>query len=643
MTMTPAEAFKLSRDFVTKRMAAGARADIAGDLESKGWRHFLTTLFPFWFGEEFSEDHCKFWEHYWNVLQKIKNKQPVSHEDLCMIVIWGRGSGKSSVVECARIMRGAILNGGYSLMFSETDDQSIEHLGNARILIEHPESRLVEFYPGMAIAENADSLKGMRTADRAEMFVCRNGYICRAKGLASKMRGLRVGVLRPDDLCGDDIDDVGDSLVVSLNKLRLITASILPVQARQNVTITLAQNLISEHSVVNQIYTGKSDALAARTVFGVSNTFSTLDIESAVDETGKLRHTILPTSIPTWSGLDVSRAQKFLSDSGLATFKAEYQNEFSQFLDGKVIKEYSEPRQLITWSMFEKVYGTRQIPADWKCQAALDVGYTEGASPHYSAWSFVATSAMNTALPKKVFVYRSKTFKGVSIDDQAVAIKKCLYRKDGGGMDVITEKPIRWQISHEKTGEMLTLNQKYGMEFQKIKHFQANDGIAQWRHLSRPQKTVPNPFKPDELQEDGTYAIGDCDLFYIVDDDQLQIPEDDAGLALLREQVSGWEYVPVKVTETGQTVQKPSKVNDDVPDSLKAIFTTFSPTATLLTKPERMQKQMNTLYPKGTIESVEDESLRAHLYSARSMKAAEVREQIEKTAGAPTPSWNDMG
>ena len=64
-----------------------------------------------------------------------------------------------------------------------------------------------------------------------EMFICKNGYIVRAKGLAAKMRGLRVGVQRPNDLALDDIDDVNDSLMVSQNKLRLIAASIFPVLA----------------------------------------------------------------------------------------------------------------------------------------------------------------------------------------------------------------------------------------------------------------------------------------------------------------------------------------------------------------------------------------------------------------------------
>jgi hypothetical protein len=498
----------------------------------------------------------------------------------------------------------------------------------------------LEYYPDMAIADSSDLLKGVKSTDKKEMFVCKNGFILRAKGLSAKMRGLRVGILRPDDICFDDIDDVDDSLVVSLNKLRLITASILPVQARENVTVSFAQNLISEHSVINQIFSGRSDALSSRTVIGVTNAFEHLEIDSSVDETGKVRHTILESSIPTWAGLDISRAQKFLSDSGLSTFRAEYQNEFDAFQSGLVIKEFNEPRQVITWSQFHAVYGVRQIPPHWQSRVAVDVGYSEGSTPHYSAWAFVATSAQNSALPGKVFVYRGKSYLGTSIDDQALDIKKSLYKN---WANEVIENPKSWNISHEKTGEMMTLNQKYGFTFSKVKDFRSESGISQWRHLSRPDNSKPNPFKPDLEKDDGTFTVGDTELFYIVDDDQAQFPKDDAGLALMREQISSWEYVPVKVTETGQTAQKPSKHNDDFCDALKYCFVHFSPGSTALNKSERMQARMNDLYPRGTIEAEQNEQMRAHLYSTQAIRASEVRREIEEAARVPVPDFCEIG
>lgn len=560
----------------------------AADLESQGWRTWLMTVFPFWFSESFSKEHEAYWELHWNTLHKIRNKDKIDDAEMVRLLLLGRGLGKSATAEAARIMRGCLRGKGYSLVISETDDQAQEHLGNARLLIEHPDSRLTEFYPDMAIAENADALKGMPTADRKEMFICKNGYIFRAKGLTAKMRGLRVGIHRPDDILLDDIDDVLDSLAVSKSKLKLITASILPVQAREYVTVDFAQNMISEHSVVNQIYTGRAEGLAERTVIGPAPAFTTLDVETYFDDDGRPRHRILESSVPSWDGLNIDRAQKFLNDSGLEVFMAEYQNEFSQFSSGKVIPEYHEPSQIISWSEFEQVFGERGIPAHWRRMAGLDVGYSEGAHPHYSAWNFVATAAENSPLPGTVFLYKSRSFKGVSIDDQADIIKSEL------GPDEVARVNL-WQMSHERTGEMLTLRNKHGLSFGKFTYYKAEDGVAPWRHLSKRDQTRSNPFKFDE-EFDGTWRLGRPNLYYIVDDDQVVRPVDDNGMRLLREQVSTWEYVPIKVTDNGQTAQKPSKVNDDHPDCVKGILALFGPGSTALSAMEIKEREMKKVF-----------------------------------------------
>lgn len=566
------------------------------ELEKAGWHEWLLTLFPFWFSENFSKEHIRYWELHWNCLQTIKQGKEPDTKDATKMLLLGRGLGKSAVIECARVMRAAILGKGYSLIVSETDDQAQEHLGNCRVLIEHPESRLIEHYPNMAIGDGGEIMKGMPTADRKEMFITKSGYIFRSKGLSAKMRGLRVGIHRPDDIAFDDVDDVNDSLAVSESKLRLITASILPVQARKFVTIDFGQNLISEHSVINKIYAGKTDALANRTIIGVANAFERLDYDSSLDELGKIRHTILETSVPSWDGLDIDRAQKFLDNSGLQTFLAEYQNQFDQFKSGKVIPEYNEQTQIITWGEFEKVFGQRRIPRHWKASVGLDVGYSEGLYPHYSAWSFIATAAMNSGMGGTLFVYRSRTFKGTSIDDQAEAVKQDLYVDNNGVEYEKDEMLVSWQMSHERTGEMMTLWEKYNLPFGKFRYYKAEDGVAQWRHLSRADKRKKHPFKEDTQNDDGTWKLGCPSMFYIVDDEQIVFAKDDYGMKLLRDQVPAWEYVPVKLTESGQTVQKPSKVGDDVCDSVKSIICWFGNEPAALTKAEQMIVDMPEQY-----------------------------------------------
>jgi hypothetical protein len=140
-------------------------------------------------------------------------------------------------------------------------------------------------------------------------------------------------------------------------------------------------------------------------------------------------------------------------------------------------------------------------------------------------------------------------------------------------------------MSHEKTGELMTLSQKYKIPFTKFRHYKSEDGVAQWRHLSKVSPDRPHPFKEG--------VTGDCMLYYIVDDDQLQVARDDRGHKLLREQVSTWEYVPIKITDTGLTQQKPSKINDDVCDALRGILASgFAPLSTPLTFEEQFAESV---------------------------------------------------
>src|SRR5574343_153655 len=135
--------------FLDKLALEGYKPDPAPSLEAQGWQKWLLTLFPFIFSESFSADHEKFWELRWDILQRYKQQQKawkqfpnpeervkhfkragiyVSPQEATVLTFSGRGWGKSALLETARIMYGAILGGGYSLMISETDDQAQEHL-----------------------------------------------------------------------------------------------------------------------------------------------------------------------------------------------------------------------------------------------------------------------------------------------------------------------------------------------------------------------------------------------------------------------------------------------------------------------------------------------------------------------------------
>jgi hypothetical protein len=548
-------------------------------IESQGWEKWLLTLFPFAFEEQFSDDHRKFWDLYWSVILRIREQRkylatglpipPKFHiepKEFVILLILGRGLAKSSTIEASSVMRGAMLGGGYCLYICEAQDQANEHIGNCKTLITHEDSRIAEFYPGMELDEKA-VIGGKKTKDREDLFITASGWICRAKGLNSRLRGLRIGNRRPDDINIDDIDGVNDSIAVSVKKLKQLTSSVIPTQARRHTTIKFGQNLIAENGVMTQIHVGKSDALSERTTIGVSNTFvyfrQDIEYQTYLDENdGRVKHKILDTAIATWAGVDIAQAQKFLNDSGLETFIAEYQNSFAHLRTEKVFHEFDEKRHIISWSQFEMLFGSRYVPPHWKAKATADIGYSRKS---ISAWMFVAASAKNSPLPSHYFCYRAKSFIQDSIDDQAISIWEDMFPDEQIGKrhfeatqsfadypelfrllntkpkcqsllkdyvynpktNTFENKPTInfapdasdddkamfyveqakktfksqisiWTISHEKTGEQKTLAQKYGIPCGKTREFKADSGVSETNHLLRGDYTKPHPFYPDE-------------------------------------------------------------------------------------------------------------------------------------------------
>lgn len=584
---------KIERDADIELSAMGilsVQSSKARQLEARGWEVWLRTIFPFAFSKPFAPFHRQFWELWWEICLKIRDGEHIEDETLTILCLWGRALAKSSTGTPSTLMKAAIVGQIYSLYISEVFDQAAEHLDNVRYLIMHPNSRLVEFYPHLALDAKGTAKLGLKGKDAEGIFITTGGSVFRAFGLDSSGRGIGLAGHRPDDYNIDDVDNLTHSVAVSMGIVKKITRNFLMTQDLIGdipVTTKVLQNLIIEHGFVNQVYTHRTDALAERTVIGVVNTFERLDIDTDIDAvTGKIKHTILPTSVPTWEAVSIDTAQRILNLLGLEGFMAECQNSFDAQKSGAVIPEYDEDAQVISWSQFEQVFRSREIPRHWRTKVGLDVGYSGGQYPHYSAWAFIATSAMNSAYPGLVFVFKTRSFIGTSIDDQAETIKYELTQTAHGNVE-------SWQMSHERSGEMMTLNQRHQMNFSKFQYYKAEDGVAQWRHLSRSDKTKPNPFKPDTLDGTGHYKIGRPFLYYVVDDDQLFMPRDDSGQKLARSQIPSWHYVPVKITESGQTVQKPSKIGDDICDAIKSTLALFGADPTELTHNELIEEQMS--------------------------------------------------
>lgn len=672
-------------------------------LEAEGWRAWLTTIFPFAFEEEFSDDHTKFWDLFWSVLLRIREQRKylalglphpkefdIDEEEYVVLLVLGRGLGKSQTIEASSVMRGAILGGGYTLYVCEAQDQANEHIGNCRDLIENPESRIAEFYPGMRPAVRRQLGKKLQSKGllkwAEDLFVTASGWICRAKGLNSKLRGIRIGTRRPDDINVDDIDGVNDSIDVSLKKLKQLTASVFPTQARRFASIKFGQNLITEHSVMNQIYTGKSDALAARTAIGVTNTFvrfeEGLDYVTYQADDGRTRHRILESAVTTWNGVDLAAAQKFLNDSGLATFLAEYMNCFEHLKEGRVLRNWDDALMVIRKSDFARVYGSREVAPSWYKYQFHDWSKTKNAY-HACVAGKVTVAGKNTPLPGKVFAFDMMSFpEQTQADDVARRILESIsptvpgsraswkeliassysranleqYVADSTRLIearraalsrvipaivqplLAAKNYVKFRGSNEQNKDVLKVyRDAFGLPFSPANPTEQG-GLDWLDHYMMVDKTTRHPFFEDAQLEDGTWTLGCPGFFLIVEDDKYEYPTElqpdllhDSDLA--RYQFNNWRTRPAVLNAAGFIEYGPMKMNDDFGQGLQMLFHDNCVQAAPLTREEKIVAHLPEKLQPQEIAKVEDPTERARRLQAQVMQRQKIEKEVMRPKG----------
>jgi hypothetical protein len=541
-----------------------------------------------------------------------------------------------------------------------------------------------------------------KTQWASDIFVTESGWICRGKGLNGRLRGIRVGTRRPDDIKVDDIDGVNDSLALALKKLKQLTASVFPTQARRWATIHFGQNLITEHSVMNQIYTGKSDALAARTPIGVTNTFVRFeegkDYETYFADDGRTRHRILATAVTTWSGVDIKAAQKFLNDSGLAVFLSEYQNQFEHLKEGRVLRNYDDARMVITRSMFEAKFGAPRpgehfVPDYWWKYDAHDFSRTKNAY-HACVNLKVTCSGKNTPLPGKMFFFDLMSFpEGTLFDEVARRILESIsptvpgtgrtwkefvtssfsragleeYQADTTKLIEMRRAALsrvlpplvapllakknykKWRGSNEQNKDGLKVyRDAFGIPFMPANPG-ATEGLDWLDHYMQVDYSTPHPFLEDEwLPEAGVWRLGCPGGFLVVDDDKYEYPRDvepdklhDSDLC--RYQFSNWRMRPAVLNDAGFIEYGPMKMNDDFGQAAQMLFMDNCVQAAPLTVGEKAVELLPEKLQPAAIAQVEDPHERAKLLTAQVAQRIQIEKKIVPRPRGGVAAWRNMG
>lgn len=599
-----------------------------------GWEPFLRTIAPNTFTKPFAQFHQEFWRWYWRMSKMRRDGLPVTQEVLTFLALWARGAGKSSNIEWASIVEGALGLDGYVLYISLTQTSAESHVADIRKRLES--ERVSRYFPDLA--EPLVGRHNNRYGWRQDFMQTKGGWAIRPIGLDTAVRGLREGDLRPSIMIFDDIDDYHLSLAAVEQNLNVIARSILPAGTSSTLQL-VAQNLIAEHSAVNQIYTGKSPVLADHIAsFQPAFVPGTLVIDKNIDPvTGKPGYEIIQGT-PAWEGMNMADARVFLNKVGPEAFNAEYQHDFSLDQTEKVIPEFDDsglyPANVITWSQFEEKFGTRyRVPEHWQVGVGLDIGYT---SHHLSAWTWIAVSAEDSEVPNCYFIYRGKTYLNISINDQARDVLGIItHRLPDGRMFDERDQYILMRMSHEKKGERMVLNREYEFNFAECA-FKKEDGVPQWRSLLRTDKKLPHPFHEDTLDADGRYTIGRSNMYYVVEDSQLQIPRDDMGLAIHRAQLYNWKRKKVQLTASGVADAIPVKWEDDTIDSTRMLLAEQLLSAAPLSNTERRRRALRESLQTSDILLQKGRDDYGGVLLRRQMEIAEIeqkeREELDRIA-----------
>jgi hypothetical protein len=579
-----------------KRLTGYLKSHPGAVHEAQGYEHLLRRIGQHTFTRPFAPVQHKFWEWNWNALQKVQDKEPLEPREKVGFLPWPRETGKSSTVEWACILEGALLKSGYVIYLCGKLSQAIDHVVAIRDRIES--EKVAELYPWLGKPKLGTH--GNRFGWGQEFLMTGGGWAIRPVGADVAMRGGKAINIRPTLIVPDDYDELDDSPHVVEHKEHMLTRAILPM-GDANTRVLVPQNPIHANSVVNRMLTGASLALAIRTVFGEINDDGTLSnrpipavkgLVYEIRQADEGPYSVITQGESNWDGISIADWESTLNRVGPPAFEAEYQHNLDANQEERVLPEYDDRKLLlhvISWDMFEKLYGTvdgmRRIPPDWPCDLGLDLGYT---SQHPSSWSFMAKVPEGYPLAGAVFRYRGRNFINTSVDEQSISVRRDMWPGE--------EIQRQWS-SHEKLGERLLLAQKHGWHFHPCDSSK-EAGWQVWRHYLRCDRTQPHPFHVDTKDTDtGLWKLGRPAFFDIVVHSQLRHPVDDLGLKQHRDSAFNHRRRPVKLKESGYTVDQPIKAGDDPNDSSRMVFS--SPSFGPASKPMTQQQRLNAIIPQG--------------------------------------------
>lgn len=615
---SPLDAMRKAAGIVSKTPQASA-------LEAGGALPWLKTLFPHLFTMALAPHHEELWQWYWAALLAKRDRRPFRDGLNVFFAIWSRGHSKSTHARILPIAEAAVLGKGYCLYVSGTQDLANNHLTEIEGLLD---SEIVShYYPDICRPEKS-SISNQSKSWRQDLLRTASGYIFQAIGLNVGVRGANKKGLRPTLIVPDDIDDKKDSPAVADTKADTLLSSVLPTKGNRTLFV-MAQNLIHEHGVVNQIHTGKLRALVSRITSGPHPAL--LNFKTEEETVGGQIIDKITAGVPTWPGYGKDRCQEDINDYGLPAFKRECQHDLRGDREGLMLKKWNRDIHFITWEEFAAVFGSEAIPRHWTRYGAHDWSATRS-DYHACVADFYAVSSQDSALPGCFFLYESMTFpEGTAADDVGMRIVKSVAphvdwdallsseivraqlaeaaqepdmtqaverrRKVVAGVvkerveSELKARPFAMlHMSHEAKTARNVYRNVYGLPFEPCNPG-ASEGVEEMNHFQRVDYDTPHPFRPGWMG----YA-----RYYVIVRRRLDAPpmmppataEADEDARLLDYQFDRWKWRAPTLGEAGLLPEKPLKQQDDHGNVGMMLFKHFRMEAAPLTAKQRIEEAL---------------------------------------------------
>lgn len=573
------------REKLYRQMVAEEAAERAAELEAQGWRVWYATIFGEEFASNLAPHHAEALEWHWNTV--VLKRAGITPSPNAYFAVWPRGHRKSDHIRHIAVADACLLRRGYCLYVSSSRGKVHEHALSIERLIHCDGVR--DYYPDLSKVDK--TLTGTQRSWTSDRMISEIGYTFHFVGLKEGVAGANVDNVRPSLVVLDDVDEREDSPLISEQRLKVLTRSVLPTRQRNTVFFS-AQNYISRHGIIHQIHTGKVPALSNRVITKPIPAFYDLVTEHRTVD--GLPRDIIVSGTPSWPHYTLQAGQAEIDDIGLAAFKVEMQHEVDEDKSGAILPEYDEAVHVITWSQFNARYNlppeNRDVPQHWRKFCGYDHGASEG---HDTAVSWLAVAGQNGPLPSTIFFYKlmsggpgilSGSIARQILDyllaplqaNPATYLELGLLERATADPGDVMAASIRTRIaaylaqrqdfamfhaSHEQLDLRNTLRMIYGLPFQACNP-KRTGGVEQWRHYLRPDMAEPHPFKPD--------ATGLCRFYMIVEDAQLEKAVDDAGLKLARTELPEWRWRTPIETVSGLMDERPAKKFDNVANCLVA-------------------------------------------------------------------------